>query len=208
MSQGVYAKSPRVSFKAFDMVPHNILVAKLERYGFGGWTILWIRKWLNGHMQRVAVNSCIRAVTSDVHQRSVLRPVLFNIFINDIDSGIECTLSKFVDDTKLRGAAVLLEGRDAIQRDLDRLERWAHVNLVKFNKAKCKILHMGRGSYQYQRRLGDEWIESSPEEKDLRISVAEKLDITWQRVLAAQKANGTLDCIKRSVAIRSREVFS
>ena len=78
-------------------------------------------------MQRVVVNSSMfkrRPVMSVIHQESVLRIVLFNIFVGDTDSRIKCTLSKFPDDTKLSGVVYMLEGRrDAIQMELDRLER-------------------------------------------------------------------------------------
>jgi len=105
---------------------------------------------------RVAVKGFMsgwRPVRSGVPQGSVLAPVLLDIFISNIGSWIECTLSKFADDTKLCGAVDTQEGRDGIQRDLDRLQRWARANLMKFSKTKCKALPMGRGNPKHKPRV-------------------------------------------------------
>ncbi|KAK4828312.1 hypothetical protein QYF61_025324 [Mycteria americana] len=169
--------------KAFNTVSHNVLIEKLLIYGLHEKTVRWIESWLNSQAQRMAIT-----VAQSLVRRtpvSILAPVLFNIFINDLDDGTECTLSKFADDTKLGGAAGMPQGRAAIQRDLDRLEK---------------------NNLMLQYMLGATQLESSFAEKDLGVLVDTKLNMSQQCALAAKKANGILGCIRRSIASRLREV--
>ena len=129
------------------MVPHHILIAKLERDGFEGWTVQWINNWLGGCSQRVLANSQVEAAPEWCSQGGSWSwdRYVSNLFISDIDSGIDCTF-KFADGTKLSGGVDTFEGRDAIQRDLGR----AHENIMRFIKAKCLVKFGGQTGWGFE----------------------------------------------------------
>ena len=123
-----------------------------------------------------------RPVMSGIPQGSVLGPVIFNIIMNDTVVCIECTLSSFTGDSELSGAVDATEERDAIQRAQNRLEKWPHMNQMRFSKDRFKVLHLVQGNHRQVYRLGEELMVSSPAKKDFGVLMDKMLDMR-QRLL-------------------------
>ena len=133
--------------KAFDRVPHQRLLAKLKAHGISGQLFDWIQSWLTDRKQRVVLNgaqSDWASVHSGVPQGSVLGPLLFIIYINDIDNAVDvCLLVKFADDTKGVQTVNNDFDRTKLQRALDNLFKWSSDWQMLFNFDKCHVLHFG-----------------------------------------------------------------
>lgn len=182
--------------KAFDSVPHNRLILKLRGYGIEGNLIKWIQCFLTDRTQKVSIRgsqSSSVPVTSGVPQGSVLGPLLFILYVNEIPEIVKSKMYMYADDSKL-----LNESRNhrTIQQDLEILSNWSKTWLLKFNEQKCKTIHFGSGEETYS--LNGIELENSEAEVDLGVTITKDCKPSVQCGKAAQSAMIRLGILRRT----------
>ena len=187
--------------KAFDSVPHERLLIKLAAYGVQGNLLNWIRQFLSGRKQRVVINgqkSTWANVTSGIPQGSVLGPVLFVIFINDLPSVIQSIARIFADDTKMFRSLKTPADALTLQEDISNLQKWSKTWQLSFNETKCKVLHLGPSNPNHNYIMNGITLESLEKEKDLGIIIDSKLKFHTHTAAVISKANQILAVIKKT----------
>lgn len=193
--------------KAFDKVPHKRLMLKVRALGVVGDASDWVENWLLDRRQRVVVNGVASgwsAVTSGVPQGSVLGPLLFLIYINDLDSDLSSRVSKFADDTKLGVNAADPALVVSLQRDLVLVGDWSDKWLMPFNTDKCHVLHVGFRNPKEDYVLQGAPVTSVPQEEDLGVIITEDFRFSAQCLAAEKKAQKILGYVKRVFRHRNR----
>jgi ribonucleases P/MRP protein subunit RPP40 len=191
---------------------HERLKKKLEAHGISGQLLRWIAAWLSNRKQRVVLNgkeSTWEEVLSGVPQGSVLGPLLFIIFINDLDlsvSELELLL-KFADDTKVSRVIKDDTDRRGLQLALDRLIDWSERWGMIFNVNKCKVMHIGRNNQQSDYTMNNTTLGKTKEEKDLGVTISDKLKPAAQCARAAKTALAVLGQITRAFRYRDKVTF-
>ena len=187
--------------KAFDKVPHKRLLSKLKAYGIGENIISWIESFLSGRQQRVCVNGIFSdwtPVTSGIPQGSVLGPLLFVIYINDMPDNISSDIYLFADDTKVFNTTSNEDNVKILQDDLNKLKRWSETWLLLFHPQKCTVLDVGlHDRLQYEYYLGDVELKHEESEKDLGVHIDNKLKFDAHISIKINKANNILGAIRR-----------
>ena len=190
--------------KAFDSVPHLRLLKKLYSYGIAGKLLDWIASFLIGRRQQVVLegsHSDWTEVASGVPQGSVLGPLLFIIYVNDLPDVIKSGIKLFADDAKLyrgvpsTGDAVLL------QSDLTALSEWSSTWLMPFNRDKCKVLHIGHVNPRFSYTMDGFVLDTSSIERDLGVNIDEELKFREHASMAVAKATRVLAVIRRSFVL-------
>jgi len=197
--------------KAFDKVPFRRLFEKLKSHGIGGSILNWVENWLSNRRQRVCVNgeySGWADVTSGVPQGSVLGPILFIIYINDLDVNVISKLAKFADDSKLGKCLSSQDDVETLRRDLTNLENWSNKWQMKFNEDKCTVMHLGRNNTASQYILNDKNLKKSERERDLGVIVDKSLKFSEHCNKVANTANVTLGMIKRTISCKSKSIIT
>ncbi len=190
--------------KAFDTVPHLRLLEKCKALGIDGLVLQWLKAFLEDRKQRVLVNgspSTWSDVASGVPQGSVIGPILFVIFVNDMPAKLNNFISLFADDAKLFGKSTNQEDHSSIQEDLSKLQQWSSVWKLKFNETKCKTLYLGNNDklpYVMDTTDGRISLEESNLERDLGVLIDNNLAFDEHIAQAIKKANGKLALIKRT----------
>ncbi|MCQ7056700.1 reverse transcriptase domain-containing protein, partial [Clostridioides difficile] len=191
-------------------VPHERLIRKLKAYGIDGNVVAWIEDWLKNRTQRVVLNgeaSELVEVASGVPQGSVLGPLLFLIYVNDIDTGLNSAIAKFADDTKLGGSAVSEEECSTLQRDLNNIFIWSKTWGMNFNVEKCKVIHIGHNNINFPYTIDNRPLKVVSEEKDLGVIVSSDLKFHKQCVEQCKKANRILGFIFRHFEYKSKDII-
>ena len=188
--------------KAFDKVPHQRLILKLKSHGMGNSIINWIEQWLKDRRQRVVVDgevSSWKPVLSGVPQGSVLGPILFLIYINDLEEGVTGNILKFADDTKLFRKVKEMGDKQKLQDDIDKLVKWSEKWQMLFNFGKCKCLHTGSGNTGVNYEMGGTILSKTVKEKDLGVTMNANMKVSEQCRIAASKGNQVLGIIRRNI---------
>ena len=200
--------------KAFDTVPYKRLLGKMESYGINNLVLNWCKSFLMGRKQAVSVNGSLSQpapVASGIPQGSVLGPLLFVIYINDLpDSVRNSFLLMFADDTKLfkhiTGEADVLD----LQADVTELEKWSDTWLLRFHPDKCKVLTLGQFEnifFAYPYKLNNVILEHVDEEKDLGVTIDSELSFEAHMDDKINKANGILGLIRRTFTYLDKDIL-